>query len=75
LSGREVYSYYAVSLVPLLALAVVLCLDRMDSVRRWTLLPLVVGWVAGGVFLYPLLVGEALSPGAADLRLLLPSWS
>jgi dolichyl-phosphate-mannose--protein O-mannosyl transferase len=75
LSGREVYSYYAVSLVPLLALAVVLSLDRMDRVRRWTLVPLVLGCAAAFVFLYPLLVGEALSPGAADLRLLLPSWS
>ncbi len=31
LTGREVYSYYAVSLVPLLALAVVLTIDRLPS--------------------------------------------
>jgi hypothetical protein len=75
LAGREVYSYYAVSLIPLLALAVVLSLDRMPRVRRWTLVPLVVGSAVAFAFLYPLLAGEALSPGAADLRLLLPSWS
>ena len=42
LSGREVYSYYAVSLVPLLALATVLALDRLPRVRRYTLVPLLV---------------------------------
>ena len=75
LSGREVYSYYAVSLVPLLAVGTVLTLDRLPRVRRWTLVPLIVGAVAAFVFLYPLFVGEALEPGAADLRLLLPGWS
>jgi dolichyl-phosphate-mannose-protein mannosyltransferase len=74
LSGREVYSYYAVSLVPLLAVATVLTLDRLPRLR-WTAVPLVVGSAVAFAFLYPLLVGEALTPGAADLRLLLPGWS
>jgi dolichyl-phosphate-mannose--protein O-mannosyl transferase len=75
LSGREVYSYYAVSLVPLLALATVLALDRLPRVRRVTLVPLLVGTAAAFVFLYPLLAGVALTDGAAELRLLLPGWS
>ena len=57
LSGREVYSYYAVSLVPLLALATVLALDRLPRVRRYTLVPLLVGSAAAFAFLYPLLAG------------------
>lgn len=36
---------------------------------------MVVGTVVAFAFLYPLLVGEALAPGAADLRLLLPGWT
>jgi hypothetical protein len=75
LSGREVYTYYAVSLVPLLALATVVALDRLPRVRRWTLVPLLVGSVAAFAFLYPLLSAVALSNDAADLRLLLPGWS
>lgn len=75
LSGREVYSYYAVSLVPLLALATVLALDRLPRVRRYTLVPLLVGSAAAFAFLYPLLAGVALTDGAADLRLLLAGWS
>jgi dolichyl-phosphate-mannose--protein O-mannosyl transferase len=75
LSGREVYSYYAVSLVPLLALATVLALHRLPRVRRWTVVPLVIGSVACFTFLYPLLTGTALGDGAADLRLLLSGWS
>jgi dolichyl-phosphate-mannose--protein O-mannosyl transferase len=75
LSGREVYSYYAVSLVPLLALATVLALDRLPTVRRWTFVPLVVGSIVAFAFLHPLFTGQALSDGAAGLRLLLPGWS
>ncbi len=75
LSGREVYSYYAVSLVPLLAVGTVLTLDRMPRVRRWALVPLVLGSIVAFAFLYPLLVGDALDPDASDLRLLLPGWS
>ncbi len=75
LSGREVYSYYAVSLVPLLALATVLALHRLPPVRRWAFAPLLVGSVVAFAFLYPLFTGQALSDGAADLRLLLPGWS
>jgi len=75
LTGREVYSYYAISLVPLLALATVLTLDRLPRLRRWAVVPLLAGSAALFVLLYPLLVGEALTPGAADLRLLLPGWS
>lgn len=75
LTGREVYSYYAVTLVPLLALAVVIALDDHRRARRWVLAPLLVGSAAAFVWLYPLLVGEALSPGAAGARLLLPGWS
>jgi len=75
LTGREVYSYYAVSLVPLLALAVVLALDRLPRVRRWAAPALAAGSVLAFVFLYPLLTGQALTDGSADLRLLLPGWS
>lgn len=75
LSGREVYSYYAVSLVPLLALATVLALDRLPRVRRYTVAPLLVGCVLAFAFLYPLLAGVALTDGAADLRLWLSGWS
>jgi dolichyl-phosphate-mannose--protein O-mannosyl transferase len=75
LSGREVYTYYAVSLVPILALATVLVLDRLPRVRRWTLVPLLVGTVAAFVLLYPLYTAVPLSPDAADLRLLLPGWA
>jgi dolichyl-phosphate-mannose--protein O-mannosyl transferase len=74
LSGREVYTYYAVSLVPILALATVLVLDRMPRLRRWTLVPLLVGTVLAFAFLYPLYTAMPLSPDAADLRLLLPGW-
>lgn len=75
LTGREVYSYYAVSLVPLLALAVVLALDRLPRVRPWALPVLGVGALVAFVFLYPLLTGHALTDGPADLRLLLSGWS
>lgn len=75
LSGREVYSYYAVTLVPLLALATVVALDRLPRVRRWALVPLVLGAAAAFCWLYPLYSGQALSDGAADARLLLPGWS
>ncbi len=75
LTGREVYTYYAVSLVPLLALAIALALDRLPRVRRWAAPLLAMGAVVAFFFLYPLLVGQPLSPGAADLRLLLPGWS
>ena len=75
LSGREVYTYYAVSLVPLLALGTVLVLDRLPRLRRVALVPLVVGTVLAFLFLHPILSGAALDPGAADLRLLLPGWS
>jgi len=75
LTGREVYSYYAVSLVPLLALAAVLALDRFPRVRPWVVPTLLVGSVVAFVFLYPLLTGQALTEGPADLRLLLPGWS
>ena len=74
LSGREVYTYYAVSLVPMLALATVLVLDRLPRLRRWALVPLLVGTVAAFVFLYPIHTAMPLSPDAADLRLLLPGW-
>jgi dolichyl-phosphate-mannose--protein O-mannosyl transferase len=75
LSGREVYTYYAVTLVPLLAVGTVLVLDRLPRVRRWTLVPLLGASVLAFLFLYPLLNGTALDPDAADLRLLLPGWS
>jgi hypothetical protein len=75
LTGREVYSYYAVSLVPLLALATVLALDRLPRVRRYAVAPLLVGAALAFACLYPLLAGVALSDGAADLRLLLGGWS
>jgi dolichyl-phosphate-mannose--protein O-mannosyl transferase len=75
LSGREVYTYYAVSLVPLLAVATALALDRLPRVRRVTLVPLLVGSAVAFAFLYPLLTAMPLAPDAADLRLLLPGWS
>lgn len=75
LTGREVYSYYAVSLVPLLALATVLALDRLPRVRRYVAPALAVGSVVAFAFLYPLLTGQALTEGPADLRLLVPGWS
>ena len=75
LTGREVYSYYAVSLVPLLAIAAVLTLDRLPRVRRYAAPALAVGSVVAFAFLYPLLTGQALTEGPADLRLLVPGWS
>lgn len=74
LSGREVYTYYAISLVPMLALGTVLVLDRLPRLRRWALVPLLVGSALAFAFLYPVLSGLALDPDAADLRLLLPGW-
>ncbi len=74
-SGREVYSYYAITLVPLLALAVVAVLDRHRSALRWALPLLVVSSFAAFAWLYPLLAGIPLSDGAAGMRLLLPGWS
>ncbi len=75
LTGREVYSYYAVSLVPLLALATVLALDRLPRLRRGAVPALAVGALVAFVFLYPLLTGQALTDGSADLRLFLPGGS
>jgi dolichyl-phosphate-mannose--protein O-mannosyl transferase len=75
LSGREVYTYYAVSLVPLLAVGTVLMLDRLPRVRRWTLVPLLGGTAVAFALLYPLLTATALTPGTADRLLLLPGWS
>jgi dolichyl-phosphate-mannose--protein O-mannosyl transferase len=59
LGGREVYSYYAVTLVPVLAVGVAAALDRYPPVRRWTLLPLAIGVVVAFVWLYPALSGMA----------------
>lgn len=76
LSGRAVYSYYAVSLVPFLALAVVVALDRLPRRRRG---PVVAGVAALTVlaflWLVPLWNGTALDDGAAGLRLWLSGWS
>jgi dolichyl-phosphate-mannose-protein mannosyltransferase len=74
-SGREVYSYYAITLVPLLALAVVAVLDRHRSWLRWAVPTLLVGSAAAFLWLYPLLAGLPLDDGAAGMRLLLPGWS
>jgi dolichyl-phosphate-mannose-protein mannosyltransferase len=74
-SGREVYSYYAITLVPLLALAVVAALDRHRSWLPWAVPTLLVGSAAAFLWLYPLLAGLPLDDGAAGMRLLLPGWS
>ena len=75
LSGREVYSYYAVSLVPLLALATVLALDRLPASGAGRSCPCSWArpWPSSSCTRCS--SGEALTPDAADLRLLLPGWS
>lgn len=76
LGGRDVYSYYAVSLVPFLALAVVAALEHLPRrAGRRTALALAVLTGAAFWFVLPLLGGVALGPDAADLRLLLPGWA
>jgi hypothetical protein len=74
-TGREVYSYYAVTLVPILALATVAVLDRYAGLRKWGLPVLLVASLAAFAWLYPLLTAQPLSDGAAGARLLLPGWS
>ena len=73
-AGRQVYTYYAVTLVPVLVLCLIEALERWPVVLRRALPAILVGSMAMFIWLYPLLTGAALDDGAAGMRLLLPSW-
>jgi dolichyl-phosphate-mannose--protein O-mannosyl transferase len=72
-TGKDVYSYYAVVLVPVLALAFVAACASSDRGRRVVAPAVGLGAVVAFVLLYPIWAGWALDPGAAAWRVL-PTW-
>ena len=73
-AGRQGYTYYAVTLIPILVLCLAEVLERWPAVRQWAGPAILVGSMVMFVWLYPLLTGAALDDGAAGMRLLMPSW-
>jgi dolichyl-phosphate-mannose--protein O-mannosyl transferase len=72
-TGKDVYSYYAVVLVPVLAVAFVAACASSDTGRRVVAPAVGVGAVVAFVLLYPIWAGWPLDPGAAAWRVL-PTW-